>query len=454
MKPRILIIDDDREFSEDLALLLENDFDVRVQTDPQACRRDLEERDPALVLLDLDLGPSVSGFDLLPEIVSFDADLPVIVLTKSNQPRDAVQAMRRGAYNFIVKEPNVDELRCLMHRAVDDLRRRRELRRAREELDQQQQPLIGESPAIRQILQAAERVARTDATVLITGESGTGKEMIARRIQGQSPRRERPFVAVNCAAFTESLLESELFGHEAGAFTGALKRHRGRFEQAAGGTLFLDEVGTLPPSIQPKILRVVQERSFHRLGGEHVVECDVRILAATNLDLEKEVAAGRFRSDLFYRLNVYRIHVPSLRERKDDIARLVQHFLHTFALEMNRRTPSLTDAALAELVQHPWPGNVRELASALQRAMIDTDGDLLDVHHFSYCLPEESTDLPYDEARKRVLESFRKRYLARAMRKAGGNVSQAARAADLPRSSLQRMLREAGLSSADFRPTE
>jgi len=334
----------------------------------------------------------VSGLEALAEIKAFNPAIPVLIMTAYASVETAVQALKQGAYDYLTKPLDFDELRLAIERAMDHSRLRQENVLLKESLGTRfdRQALIGRSAAMTRLLDTASQVAPSEATVLITGESGTGKEMIAGLIHWNSLRREGPFIRFNCAAIAETLLESELFGHEKGAFTGADRRKEGKFRQADGGSLFLDEVSEMSLGMQVKLLRVLQERELTRVGGDEVIRIDVRLIAATNRDLFREIEAGRFREDLYYRLNVVTLHVPPLRERPEDIPLLAQEFLARFAAKNRKPIKGFTPQAMDRLLRHPWPGNVRELMNAVERGVVLSRGDYLDASELSLLLPERA----------------------------------------------------------------
>ncbi len=381
MKFTILVIDDEKNIREGLAEYLRMDgYDVLLAADGKEGAQAIERGDMDLVITDLRM-PGMSGSELLRLVVSRYPSVPVIVLTGHGTVEDAVEAMRGGAYDFITKPVNLDHLSILAKRALE----RRELVRRNEELleeverQRRTSTIIGKSPAIHRIFELIRRVAPTKASVLITGESGVGKELVADAIHNLSPRSNKPLIKVHCAALAESLLESELFGHEKGSFTGAQGRKKGRFELANEGTLFLDEIGEINQNVQIKILRVLQEKRFERVGGEDTIETDVRIVAATNKDLKDEIASGTFREDLYYRLNVVNIHVPPLRERKDDIPLLAGAFLREFAEDNGKAIAGFDPKAGAALYSYSWPGNIRELRNCIESAIVMASGNLVTV---------------------------------------------------------------------------
>jgi two-component system NtrC family response regulator len=381
----ILVVDDEPNYLVVLSeLLKEEGFEVMTAQKGEDGLEIVEETDLDIVLTDMRM-PGMDGLELLKEIKSYNKDLPVIMITAFGEVEKAVVAMRAGAYNYLTKPFNNDELLLNIRKAIEHYSLLRENLRLRDEARVRYgfASIVGKNARMQEIYQLIEKVAPTPSSVLITGESGTGKELVARAIHINSPREKAPFISVNCAALPETLLESELFGHERGAFTGATSMRKGRFELADSGTLFLDEIGDIPLPLQAKLLRVLQERSFERVGGSHPIKVDVRIITATNRDLKDEVDEGRFREDLYYRLNVLHIHLPPLRERADDIPMLTDHFITKFAKMLNKPDLRISGEALRYLVGLPWEGNVRELENTIERAAILCSGDVIqaeDVH--------------------------------------------------------------------------
>ena len=370
-KPVILIVDDERNTREGLQRALEDRYDVLLAEDSQKAIQTLESTPVDVMLADLRM-PGVDGMGLLRRAVSL-TDPPVcIMMTAYGSIENAVQAMQAGAYHYVTKPVNLDELELIIQRVLNSRRLESENVNLREQIEQKfgLENIIGESAAMRAVFQTVQQVAPSRATVLISGETGTGKELIAKAIHNLSPRKNGPFVAVHAAALPTSLLESELFGHEKGAFTGAVERRIGRFELADGGTLFLDEVGELEAPMQVKLLRVLEEQTFERVGGAKTLQVDVRLVAATNKELKKLVSEGKFRDDLFYRLSVVTVDLPPLRARRDDIPLLVKGFLDEFGRENNKQVRELTPEALNVLLAYDWPGNVRELRNVIERAVI------------------------------------------------------------------------------------
>jgi DNA-binding NtrC family response regulator len=377
--PRVLVVDDEGGVRESLRLVLRDQCEVVLAGGVDEALRALAATPPDLVLLDLVM-PGRSGFELLSELEGVPGAPPVVVLTGTTAVPTAVEAMKRGASDYLTKPFEVEALRVKVRQllARRELEREVEELRARVEGRERLGGMLGASEAMQEVFRTIRRVADSRSTVLVRGESGTGKELAARAIHDLSPRADAPFVAVNCAGIPETLIESELFGHERGAFTDARERRIGRFEQASGGTLFLDEIGELAPGVQAKLLRALQERRIDRVGGSQPIEVDVRVVAATHRDLERDVAEGRFRADLFYRIHVVPLDLPPLRERREDVRRLAEHFLARARSEVGRGPLRFSRAALAALERYAWPGNVRELANAVERAVALAEGEVID----------------------------------------------------------------------------
>ncbi len=390
-KSRALVVDDEASARSGLAKLLQQEgFDVVTAADGGAALSLVEEAPPDIVITDLRM-PGVDGIELVTRLAKTMPNLPVIVVTAFGDVESAVKAMRAGADDYITKPIDFDVLSLSVERALSRSALTAEAESLRTQVREKSgtgfSNLIGASPAMQRVYQIARRVAPSRATVLITGESGTGKGELARIIHESSPRKNGPFVQLQCASLSESLLESELFGHEKGSFTGADRKRVGRFEQADNGTLFLDEVGEIPPATQVKLLRVLQEKTFERVGGNETLRVDVRVVAATNRDLVAEVEAGRFREDLFYRLKVVHIDMPPLRTREGDTLMLANHFLRRFATENGKHLTGFNDGARASILSYRWPGNVRELENAVERAVVLAEGP--EIH---------AEDLPTDVA--------------------------------------------------------
>jgi len=449
--PRILIVEDKDSLRSMLEEMLRAEkLQVHgVGTGSQAIET-LRSGEPVdLVLTDWRL-PGADGLEVLDAARSLDSTLPVIVMTAFGSIETAVDAMKRGAEDFITKPVDPDLLRLLVQRAIERRVRQRESLLFQDGQTPSMPAIIGESPAIRSVQAEAQRVAATDATVLLEGESGTGKELFAAAIHALSSRRGRPFVAINCAAIPDSLLESELFGHERGAFTGAMARRLGKFELADGGTIFLDEIGELSAATQGKLLRVLQEKSFHRVGGTIPIQVDVRIITASNRPLDRLVAQGLFREDLFYRVRVFPIWIPPLRERPEDVDPLVDWFLSRLPQDLGRKGVRIAPAARERLREYEWPGNVRELKNCLERAIILSDADLIEER----CLrlaPEAPSLGParqgesLEEVRERGAKTAERLWLARALERSKGDRTAAASDLGLSRRRFEAKLREHSL---------
>ncbi|MDR2418622.1 MAG: sigma-54 dependent transcriptional regulator [Treponema sp.] len=394
MKFRLLVVDDEKHIREGLAEYLEMDgYEVITAAQGNEAWKRFQKGDIDLVITDLRMD-GLSGEELLKSIVTEAPGMPVIILTGHGSVDSAVAAMRNGAYDFLTKPPNLEHLSFIVKRALQNQELAQKNRRMEEELEHQKQfeTIIGTSAPLQKVFDIISRVAPSKASVLITGESGVGKELVADAIHGLSPRAKKPLIKVHCAALSESLLESELFGHEKGSFTGAASRRRGRFELANEGTLFLDEIGEIDQNIQIKLLRILQEKKFERLGGEETIETDVRIVAATNRDLKTEIEKGNFREDLYFRLNVVTILVPPLRERKDDIPLLITAFLREFAQENNKRIEGINEKARAALYSYDWPGNVRELRNCMESAVVMSKGSIITEDDLPPTLRAQSDD--------------------------------------------------------------
>jgi len=393
--PRILVVDDEPGVQESLRMLLKTEGDVSIAGNVDEALREIALATPDLVLLDLVM-PGRSGLDLLAELTERDVQAPVIVLTATNTVNAAVEAMKRGAADFVTKPFELDALRLKVRDKLEKHELQNEVERLRDEVEERQQlgEMVGRSEVMRSIFRTVERIAKAEASVMVTGESGTGKELVARAIHQNSPRADGPFIAVNCGAIPSELIESELFGHEKGAFTGATERRMGRFEAAESGTLFLDEIGELDLAVQVKLLRAIQERTFERVGSSQSISVDVRIVTATNRDLLEEVAQGRFREDLYYRVAVVPVSLPALRERREDIRLLATTFLARSSSDKK-----LTAAAIGSLEGYAWPGNVRELENAIEYGIALCEGDTID-----------QDDLPISVGRSGQAEALREQW--------------------------------------------
>jgi DNA-binding NtrC family response regulator len=451
--PRILVVDDEPGVRESLRMLLKDSSEVVTAAGVDEGLRAIADAPPDLILLDLVM-PGRSGFDLLTAVSESDEPPPVIVLTATKTVATAVEAMKLGAADYVTKPFEVDALRIKVRQLLDRRDLENEVVRLRATVAGRDRlgGLLGRSEAMQEVFHTIRRVARSRASVLIGGASGTGKELVARAIHDEGERSAGPFVAVNCAAIPESLIESELFGHERGAFTNAVERRIGRFEAANGGTLFLDEVGELAAGVQAKFLRALQERRFERVGGSVPIDVDVRVVAATNRDLEQDVGAGRFRADLFYRINVVPITLPPLSERREDIPLLAAHFLARSRAEAGAGPSKFSRSALGALERYPWPGNVRELANAIEHAVALAEGEVL-----------EESDLPAGVLRAVQLEGlrdavhsgrlsfddatrdFERALLQEALEQAGWNQTRAAERLQITRRSLKLRMDRCGI---------
>ena len=456
--PPILVVEDKDSLRAMLRHTLEDQGHAVVEaTDQNEALRQLHEARPDLVLSDLRLTTG-DGLGVLRAAQEFDPDLPVIVMTAYGSIQDAVQAMKDGALDFLAKPVDPDHLLLLVERALRQRRLAAENLLLREEVAARRGApvIIGEDPALRKVQSAVHRAAPTDTTVLLLGESGTGKELFARTLHALSPRAEGPFVAINCAAIPETLLETELFGHEKGAFTGASARKPGRFELAHRGTLFLDEIGDLPLSLQAKILRALEEKRFERVGGTQPLQVDVRVVAATNRNLKQAVASRQFREDLFFRLSVFPIEIPPLRERQADVEILARRFVERFCRDLKKKPLHLSCEALDELRRYGWPGNVRELQNCIERAVILADGDVLHPRHLNLTFREgiEAADDPWEridlsgtlaDASRRVAGEVERRKVVEALHQAAGHKPKAAEALQVGYKTFLQKLKELGL---------
>ena len=443
---RILIIDDDRSMCDVLeAELKKRGFESVATTSPEDALLRLAEDDFSLVLTDINMH-GMSGVDVCRRIVESREDLPVVVMTAYGSMEAAIATIRAGAYDFVTKPFEMDEIALTMERALKHRALREEVKRLRRVVVEQQKfdDILGSSPSMKKMYDLISRVAETETTVLITGESGTGKELVAKAVHQRSGRKDGPFVAINCAAMPETLLESELFGHTKGAFTDARTARPGLFIRASRGTLFLDEIGEMPAGMQAKLLRALQERTVRPVGGDQEQPFDARIIAATNRDLETEVEERRFREDLFYRINVVRVHVPPLRARGSDILLLAQHFLERYAAQSRRPVVGMTSATADKLLSYPWPGNVRELQNCIERAVALAQFDQIGVDD----LPEKIKDYKTarisiesnDPAELLPMDEVERRYILKVLEAVGGNKTLAAQVLGFDRRTLYRKL--------------
>jgi two-component system response regulator PilR (NtrC family) len=461
MGKRLLIVDDEKSMREFLEIMLQHDgYDVRAAGSGEEAFEIFCEAEPDLVLTDVKM-PGMSGLDLIRKIRSLDSSAPIIAITAYASAQDAIRAVREGAYDYISKPFQIDDLRAVIRNALEARRLRMENFKLRESSDKPYQfgEIIGKSPEMAEVFDMIQRVAPSKASVLIIGESGTGKELVAKAIHNRSPRSTRPFIPVNCTAIPETLLESELFGHVKGAFTGAVSHKLGLVEIAHSGTLFFDEVGEIPLSIQAKLLRFLQEREFRKVGGNEDMRVDVRVIAATNRSLEREIEEGGFREDLYYRLNVIRIKLPPLRDREEDIPLLVNHFLEKFAKEQGKDIPRVSSLAMRVLSNYSYPGNVRELENTIERCVTLERSDQLTAEHLPSRFSQEDAeagigseqvDIPPDGIDlNRVTEEMERKLISRALQITGGNRSRAARLLGITQRSLRYRLVKLGMDTGE-----
>jgi two-component system NtrC family response regulator len=451
MTPKLLIVEDDQNLRAQLKWALAEDYEILLADDRPSSIEALRREHPPVVILDLGLPPHADGveegFLTLTECLQDDPLIKVIVVTGHAETAYALQAIGQGAYDFFCKPFNTDELKIVLSRAFYLSRLEREHRELQHQLDHESfEGMLGTSPQMQKIFASIRKVATTDVPVLITGESGTGKELAARAIHRQSARRTGPFVVINCGAIPETLLESELFGHEKGAFTGAHIQRRGRIEAAEGGTLFLDEIGELSPPLQVKLLRFLQEQKIERIGGRKEITVDARVLAATNRDLEKATTGGEFREDLYYRIGVVTLPMPRLRDREGDIELLAKALLHRYAAENNRKISGFSTPALRAILTHTWSGNVRELENRIKRAVIMTEGSKLTPEDLELALPHARYEnLSLREAR----EGLEKDLIQHALRRNKGNITRAAADLGISRPTLYELMEKLGIEKGN-----
>jgi two-component system, NtrC family, response regulator AtoC len=447
-RTRILVVDDEEIVRESLSGWLAKDgYTLETAPDgPTALDRMKRER-WSILLVDLKM-PGMDGLQVLETAKQMQPDVAVVIMTAYATVETAVEAMKNGAYDYLVKPFDPEELSLMMVKIVAQqaLVRENVLLRKVLKRDYHFRDMVSKNPGMHRVFDLARSAARSQSTILILGESGTGKELLARAVHAESPRQQAPFVAVSCAALTETLLESELFGHERGSFTGAVARRKGKFESAHGGTLFLDEIGDISAKLQLDLLRVLEDRRFFRVGGSDPVDVDVRIIAATNRDLRKATADGDFREDLFYRLNVIPITLPPLRDRREDIPLLVDHFLEHLNIESNRRVEGVSADALALLMRYDWPGNVRELRNVLERGLVVAKGALVLPDDLGLTLSGARAEPPDTGL---TLEEVERRHITAVLQASGGNVTQAARTLDIDRVTLYNKIKKYGLKRGE-----
>ena len=453
-KPSVLIVDDEKAARYGMKkILLKDNYVVHEAKDGTDALHMIKTLRPSLVLLDINM-PQLDGMKTLEMINAINNPPLVVIVTAYGSEKIAVEAMKRGAYDYIAKPYEIDELRIIAKNAFERLVLQEENARLRMEIGRLEGmgELIGQSDAMKEVFDKIEKVGTTDVTVLIQGESGSGKELVAREIHKRSKRRNEPLIIMNCAAVPETLIESELFGHEKGAFTGATERRFGKFELANKGTIFLDEIGDMSISTQSKLLRVLQEQKFERLGGIETLTVDVRIISATHRDLEEEIEENRFREDLYYRIKVVSIKLPPLRHRKDDIPLLVNRFLHHFSEKYQKQIASISHEAMKYLVSYDWPGNVRQLKNAIESAVVLSNNEILDIidlpeeikHPGNNTLPFKNVDynLSFRDAKKILIDNFERDFIQKKLEECDGNISRAAEALDMHRQNLQQKIRE------------
>jgi two-component system NtrC family response regulator len=452
-KPTLLIVDDDESIRTQLKYALQDDFALSFAEDRSNALARLREQRPAIVTLDLGLPPAADGaaegLKALDEILQLAPRTKVVVVTGNGDRENALRAIQLGAVDYHSKPIAIADLRVVLQRAayLHTLEAESEQQQRAQEMSTRFQDILGNTPAMREIFGIVTRVSRTDATVLIQAESGTGKELLAKAIHSNSPRKSRPFVAINCGAIPETLLESELFGHEKGAYTGAHTQRKGKLELADGGTLFLDEIGEMSPPLQVKLLRFLQEREIERVGGREIVRVDARVIAATNKDLKSELRAGRFREDLFYRLSVVNLKLPPLRERGEDIVLIANAFLRRSSAA-NGRKLRFSATALEAMTRYSWPGNIRELENTVERAVIMAKGKQIEAADLGIDVSPESPDVAsLREARSRA----ERETVVDALVRTRGNISQAAKLLGVSRPTFHGMIDKHELNAKDFR---
>ena len=435
---KILVVDDEQNIRRMLTRVLSPEgFIVKEADNGLEALKRLQEESYSLVLLDLKM-PGLNGIETLKKIRENDLNLPVIMMSAYGSIPEAVEAMKLGALDYLIKPFDIEELKIIIKRAIKQYELNVENIYYREEEEKRFNfdEIIGKSRSISKVLEMVKNVSPTTATVLITGESGTGKELIARAIHKNSLRKNSPFVVVNCVAFSPNLLESELFGHEKGSFTGAIARRIGRFEIANGGTIFLDEIGEMDLTIQTKLLRVLQEKEFERVGSSRTIKVDVRILSATNKDLKKEIEERRFREDLFYRLNVFNVYVPPLRERKEDIPLIVEHFISKYNKILNKKVKKVSAKAMELLLDYNYPGNIRELENIIERSMIMAKDEIIDEKYFNFISKETYIE------KKGTLKETEKELIIKYLIQNKGNRTKTAEVLGISRRSLQNKIKE------------
>lgn len=442
---QILVVDDEEVMCESLAAWLREDgYVVDTAASGREALEKARQRDYAIYFVDLKMPGGMDGIETMMQVRRLHPDASIIIITAYATVDTAITAMKEGAQEYIVKPCNPEEISLLVSRIIKVKNLQRENTILRKKLSRQYrtQDVISKNPRMQQILSLAHEVSSLRSTVLIQGESGTGKEMVARAVHYSGDRAARAFVAVSCAALAETLLESELFGHEKGAFTGAAQQKRGKFEQADGGTIFLDEIGDISPKLQVDLLRVLQDRSFYRVGGSEEVKVDVRVIAATHVNLQQAVAAGKFREDLFYRLNVIEIRIPPLRERREDIPLLAAHFIEKLSHELGRETSEMTEGALKVLMAHDWPGNVRELENAVERAIVTCRGRALTEEDFLFLSTAGDGRKSMVIPPGMTIQDMERVLIMETLRRQDGNIKESAAVLGIDRSTLYEKIKK------------
>ncbi len=471
-KAKILVVDDEESPRESLRFILKNRYDVEMKADGPSTLEALRTDGPFdVVLLDMML-PGMNGLEVLSKILQFSPTLPVVMITAVTDAKPAVQAMKMGAADYLNKPFDAEEIQLVVERVLKETELEKEVGRLRTELQSsfKFENIIGTGPGMQKVYALIQRLLENDTTVLISGETGTGKELVARALHYNSPRRDGPFIPVHCAAIPGDLLESELFGHEKGSFTGALQRRIGMFEAASGGTLFLDEIGEMPVGTQGKLLRAIQEREVRRVGGQETISINVRLVCATNRNLEQEIKKGTFREDLFYRVNVVPIPLPPLRERKEDIQPLVMHFVQRFAKQLNREVPQFTPQAMDLLLNYSWPGNVRELEHAIERILVTSDAPQIGAENLPFVISNAEVatatasshlavaaqrsdlgeKLEFDQGGfdlTKLTEEIERKAIEEALRRTRGVMTEAARTLNITRRMLRYKMDKLGIAA-------
>lgn len=437
----ILIIDDDKDYLTDVVTMLRDEYNCYTATSGKKGLRIFKNESIDLVLLDIKLSRDYEGLELLEAFKELDELVPIIMITNYDDVSTVVKSMKKGAYDYFDKKFEFMKLEQSIKNALNERQLILENIGLREELRQYESPIIYKSQKMKEVIHKIRQAAVVESSVLITGETGVGKNLVAKEIHRLSERSDKSFITLNINAIPDTMFESELFGHEKGAFTDAQKLKRGKFELAEGGTVFLDEISEIKPQFQAKLLRVIEDKEFERIGGTRTYKLDVRIISATNRNLDDMNSKGEFRRDLYYRLNVFPIHIPPLRERVEDIEPLVNHFIAQYSKQMGKEIYGVSKECRQHLKSHDWPGNVRELQHTIERVCIQAKDQIVSLDDFEV-LPIESSSIPtYKEARARCLEEFKRNYLYNVIEIAGGNITKAAKLMDVPRPSLHEMLR-------------